>query len=166
VGIIVRYVGRPDIAPLSMSNGLTAVFFSVMAIAASMQATTDRQRLLAVWIASHDQGIYGRGTVDTDLEEIPWSIETLEEDRDFLRRVATAALEKLGWARLNYEPKEEMVFACLRQFRSMLDAFSPEHLIAANAPEWRFGEAPSSFQQCQRHGVYLHTEGCILCNDD
>lgn len=166
MAIVVAYGDRPDIPPLCMSNGLAAVFVSVMAISASMQATTDRERRLAVWLASHDQVVYGRGVVDFDLAEIPWAMETFESDKHFLQLAAGAALSKRGWDRLDYNPREESVCACLKQFLGMLGEFSSEHV---NPPEefvWAFGEDPDRFEPCSKHGVYLHSKGCVVCNDD
>lgn len=166
MAIVVVYGDRPDLQPLCMNNGLTAAFFSVISIAASMQAETDHEILLATWIASHDQGAFGRGVVDFDLSEIPWSNHAFESDKQFMLSVASVALNRCGWDRLNYKPKEESVFVCLEQFRSMLGEFSREHVLPPEEVEWLFGEKPTRFEQCEKHRVYLHSHGCVLCNDE
>jgi hypothetical protein len=66
----VTYEARPDLQYIRMSNGLTSVFVSVLALAASELAETDRPRGFAVWFASHDQ-LYGLGMVGFDTSELP-----------------------------------------------------------------------------------------------
>ena len=54
---VVMYEARPDIQYIQMSNGLTSVFVSVLALAASELAETDRQREFAAWFASRPTNI-------------------------------------------------------------------------------------------------------------
>ena len=159
----VRYAARPDLATVRMTNGLTAVFIDVLCLAASALAERDQERALAACLAAHDQGLYGVGTVSFDVSHLPWSPDTLEEDRDFLRRVIAAARARTGWERLGYVPREEPLQSCLAQFRTLVDAFVGD----------AFGEEPSKVQPrttptrwvlCPVHGVYEHEDGCVLCN--
>jgi hypothetical protein len=82
-----------------MNNGLTSAFVSVLALAASKLAETDRQRLFAAWFASHDQGVWGLGTVGFDMSELPWSLDTFVGDRRFVLQVIHAAKARAGWVR-------------------------------------------------------------------
>jgi hypothetical protein len=148
-----------------MNNGLTSVFISVIAIATSALAKTDREKLLAVWIASRDQGVFGSGVVGFDLSEMPWSYETLESDKTFILDAVCAALNKSGWEKLDYEPLEEVTFISLTKFYEMIKAFCREHVMSPTKWQWSFGEPPEGFTLCEKHRVYLHSYGCVLCND-
>jgi hypothetical protein len=57
VANVVTYKARPDIQCIQMNNGLTSVFVSVLALAASELAETDRQREFAAWFADQQQAI-------------------------------------------------------------------------------------------------------------
>ena len=70
-----------------MSNGLTSVVISTLVLAASALAQTDRQRELAVWFASHDQGVFGLGMVGLDVSDLPWRADTFEADRTMRRTI-------------------------------------------------------------------------------
>jgi hypothetical protein len=159
----VTYKARPDIPCIRMSNGLTSVFVSVLALAASELAETDRQREFAAWFASHDQGVLGLGTVDFDMSELPWSSDTFAVDRGFVLQVIHAA-KRTGWERLGYEPREEWMQHCLDQFRVMAEAFSIEHAAGSEVAAWTYGR-PMQLVLCPVHQVYQHEHGCVLCND-
>lgn len=159
----ISYDARPDIPDMHMSNGLTAVFFSVLALAASALATDDHERGIAAWFAARDQSIFGLGIVGFDVSELPWSRERLEADRAFMVRAVDAAQARTGWERLDYQPREDWLFASLDQFRGMIAAFDAAH-IAAPDTLW-LGARPERFAQCVLHRTYLHAYGCIVCND-
>lgn len=158
---LVAYGHRPDLLPLRMNNGLAAVFISVLSIAASSRASTDHEKLIAIWIAMRDQAVLGNGLVDFKLEDIPWSPQEFAGDKYFLLKAIDAALNKEGWHNLDYTPREEWVFDCLKQFRRLIEAFLPEHLVGDGTSP----DIPLDFQLCQQHHVYLHLHGCVVCND-
>jgi hypothetical protein len=145
-----------------MSNGLTSVFVSVLALGASELAKTDRQREFAAWFASHDQRVYGPGTVGFDVSELPWLLDTFGGDRGFVLQGIRAAKARVGWERLGYEPRGEWVQHCLDQFRAMVEAFSIEHAAGSEAAVWRYGR-PTRLVLCPVHRVYQHEHGCALC---
>lgn len=159
---VVTYEARPDIPCIRMSNGLTSVFVSVLALGASELAKTDRQREFAVWFASHDQ-MYGLGTAGFDVSELPWLLDTFSSDREFVLQGIRAAKARVGWERLGYEP-HEWVQHRLDQFRAMVEAFSIEHAAGSEAAAWRYGR-PTRLVLCPVHRVYQHEHGCVLCND-
>jgi hypothetical protein len=164
VANVVTYKAHPDIPCIRMNNGLTSVFVSVLALTASELAETDRQREFAAWFASHDQGVWGLGTVGFDMSELPWSLDTFAGDRGFVLRVIHAAKARAGWERLGYEPHEEWVQHCLDQFRAMVEAFSIEHADGSEAEVWTYGR-PTQLTLCPVHRVYQHEHGCVLCSD-
>ena len=167
MGNHITYERRPDLDHVKMSNGLTSVFVSVLSLATSALAETDRQRELAVWFASHDQGAFGLGIVGFDVSKLPWQVETFAADRDFVLGAIEAAKAKCGWDRLAYAPREESVRDPLERFRVLLAAFEIGHAAPSAEPKGKGGpdERPASFELCPKHGVYLHSGGCVVCND-
>jgi len=164
VANFVSYDARPDLPCIQMSNGLTSVFVSVLSLAASELAVTDRQREFATWFASHDQAVFGLGVVGFDASELPWSPETFSLDREFVLRVVDAAKARLGWDRLGCEPREDWLLPRLNDFRAMIEAFDIGHAAKSGAAVWTFGR-PAQMVLCPMHRVYQHEHGCVLCND-
>jgi hypothetical protein len=162
MGNLVIYAHRPDLPALQMSNGLTSVFVAVLSLAAAELAEDDQQREIAAWIASRDQGVYGLGIVGFDVGDLPWRPETFALDRAFVLRVIEAALAQRGWERLGYQPREDWIRESLEGFRTLVEAFDVTH---ACWESWGFGDRPERLVLCPKHGVYLHLEGCVLCND-
>ena len=164
MGNLIHYDARPDLEAVQMNNGHTSVVISVLAIAASRLAKTDHEKEFAVWLAEHDQGVLGTGVVGFDIDEIPWSVEHFAEDKAFLLGVIEAAIARTGWEVLDYAPREDWVVASLREFRVLVDAFSADHIVADESHAWPYGR-PTRFALCDEHRVYLHVEGCVVCND-
>lgn len=161
----VTYEANPDIENLRMSGGLTSVFVSALSLSSSALAESDRHREFAAWFASHDQEIYGGGMVSFDLSELPWSPATFASDREFVLRVIEAARAKTGWARLEYEPNEELLLPALDKFVAMIQALKVEHASGRESQIWAYGGRPSQWTLCPIHKTYQHTNGCALCND-
>jgi hypothetical protein len=163
---VVTYEKRPDLAPIPMSNGLTSEFVSVLCLAASDLAKTDRNRTFAIWLASHDQESYGLGIVYFDVAELPWHSVSFQSDKEFMLQVIDAAKTKLGWERLFYNPREDWLFTCLGGFYQMVTSFDPQDAITEADSVWRFGKEPVKFELCPVHSIYLHDYGCIICHDE
>jgi hypothetical protein len=164
----ISYTARPDLAVIQMSNGRTAVFISMLALSASYLATNDRQRLLAVWLASHDQSICGIGVVSFDIAKLPWAIadvEQFEHDRAFMLRAIAGAKAKIGWSVLDYQPREDWIFAALDQFATLIAAFQMIDARNSQADSWPYSDPPIIFSRCPIHQIYQHQHGCVICND-
>jgi len=69
---------------ISMSNGTTSVVISILVLAGSRLAISERQKELIVWLAYQDQSVRGIGTVGFYMNEIPWSKDCFEEEKQFL----------------------------------------------------------------------------------
>jgi hypothetical protein len=160
----VQYDRRPDLKPLSMSNGLTSAFISVLALSASRLARTDHEKELAAWIGSRDQGIFGLGVVGFDLGDIPWSPDAFDQDRAFLLAVIAGAKARAGWDRLGYQLREDWIMASLDQFRELVEAFAVKDILGSEKRSWPWGK-PEALSVCEKHGVYQHIAGCVVCND-
>lgn len=157
---------------LHMSNGLTSVFIEVLAISGSILAKTNRERELIIWIAQRDQAIVGIGTVGFDIDEVPWTIDSFESEKDFILRVISSAIDGLGWERLSYKPRSDLVIGCLEKFQQMISFFDKEHVNLNSYFEWseieeddEWPTIPKGYPKCEKHDIYLSCHGCILCNN-
>ncbi|PAF30882.1 hypothetical protein CHI14_15505 [Paenibacillus sp. 7516] len=162
----------PVIESIGMSNGLTSVFIEVLSISGSMLARTNREREMTIWLAQRDQSVVGIGTVGFDIDEMPWSIDTFEEEKDFMLRMIIHAIAGAGWERLSFKPRKESLIPCLEQFQTMIHAFNKEDVNLDNYLEWSEIEEdddrptiPPGYPKCAKHDVYLSCHGCVLCNN-
>jgi hypothetical protein len=155
---------------LDMNNGLTAVFISVLALAGSDLAQTDREKELIVWLAEHDQAVVGRGTVGFAISELPWTETGFAAEQAFLLRVIESAQARTGWERLAYTPHEAWTLDALAHFHRLVRAFTPAHLDPTSYPRWLDADpacaVPAGFPRCPTHHVLLHWQGCVVCNDN
>ena len=110
--------------PLSMSNGGTSVFISVMALAGSHLAQTDLEIEMATWIGSVDQGVLGLGVVGFDLTEMPWSTDPVQFSRQqaFLQTMIERVKAKTDFHLLDYDPPYAVDY--VETFSKMLTAFN------------------------------------------
>jgi hypothetical protein len=149
---------------LAMSNGLTAVLIEILSLSASYLAKTDAEIDFAIWLACHDQAIMGGGMVGFDLSELPWSTENFEAEKRFLLRVVDSAKTKQYWNLLDYEPCEEMVLRSLEKFKDLIEDFTKEFISTDNFWSQTFLK-PIEPKKCSIHNIYLHQEGCVICNN-
>jgi hypothetical protein len=148
-----------------MQNGLTGVVISLLALSGSALANSEREKDLIVWLASHDQAIFGRGVVGFDLSEIPWTIEQFGEEKNFLLNVIERAKSKQDWARLTYEPREDWVINSLDKLYQMIAHFGEKDIDVQAALSWQ-AERPTERIVCPKHNVLEHSYGCVVCNDE
>lgn len=160
--------GRTD-DDMHMSNGMTSVFISVLALSGTELAVTGNQKRLMVRICEADQ-ICGIGTVGFDVCSLPWERETLEEDKAFMLRVIEGAKNKAGWEKLDYEPSEERLFPFLDRFGRLIKRVTADDIDDEEIKKW-YGYSKSDdpmyngFPKCEKHGVFLTCLGCVVCND-
>lgn len=157
---------------LKMSNGLTSVFIEVLAISGSILAETNREKEIIIWLGQQDQSVVGIGTVGFDIDEMPWTIDSFEREKDFLLRTISSAIDGLGWERLSYEPRKDWLIESLKQFWLMIDTFDKESINMDSYIEWSEIEEgddcptiPIGYPKCEKHEIYLSCHGCILCNN-
>ncbi|MCG7385634.1 hypothetical protein [Paenibacillus sp. ACRRY] len=162
----------PMIESIGMSNGLTSVFIEVLSISGSMLAKTNREREMTIWLAQQDQSVVGIGTVGFDIDEMPWTIDTFEEEKDFMLRMIAYAITEAGWEKLSYKPRKESVKPCLEQLQTMIHAFNRDDVNLDNYLEWSEIDEdddrptiPPGYPKCVKHEVYLSCHGCVLCNN-
>lgn len=157
---------------LKMSNGLTSVFLEVLVISGSILAETNREKEIIIWLGQQDQSVVGIGTVGFYIDEIPWTIDSFEGEKDFLLRTISSAIDGLGWERLSYEPRKDWLIESFEQFRLMIIAFDKESVNINSYIEWSeyeedddYPTIPIGYPKCKKHDIYLSCHGCILCNN-
>jgi hypothetical protein len=162
---LISYDRRADMAPIQINNSLTALFIVALTLAASDLAASDEEREFAAWFASHDQSIFGPGVVGFDISQMPWHSDRFAADLEFVLSAVRAAHQRHGWDRLGYTPAPDAISSRLEHFEAMILAFDPADRIDDPDEVWNFGGKPDRFELCPRHAVYLHANGCALCND-
>ncbi|GED72883.1 hypothetical protein BRE01_65850 [Brevibacillus reuszeri] len=153
---------------IHMSNAMTSVIISVLVLAGSRLAVTERQKELIVWLAYQDQSIRGIGTVGFSFNEIPWSKESFPAEKQFLASVIREAVSEAGWLTLDYQPNKARVATLLEKLDDMLKRFEITYVDEQNYAEWKeiFQESfPEGFQLCPRHDALMSEWGCVVCHD-
>lgn len=153
---------------LNMNNVGTAVFISVLTLAGSALAQTQRDKEFVIWLAEHDQAVIGLGTVGFDISEMPWTQTNFEAEKHFLIRVIEAAQAKTGWNLLDYQPGGKLL-SHLATFHHLVSQVTLGYVDPAHyhrwldvAPEYA---VPAGYPRCPQHQVLLHWHGCVICND-
>ena len=99
------------------------------------------------------------------MEEIGWSRQEFDIEKQFVVTVIDHALRRHGWVRLPFSvPEGSHVFEALERLRELVVEFPPDAVGQVRADAWVPDELPDS-GVCQAHRVYLHETGCIICND-
>jgi hypothetical protein len=157
------------VAALHISNGLTSVLLSVLVLSGSDQAATNQEKEFIVWLAEHDQQVFGLGMVSFSVAAMPWTVAGFTAEKAFLLATIDGALVQRGWERLPYRPFRDSVDATLYTLRGWVEAFAEDQVDESAYLKWR-GMEPRyeeswNYPRCPRHGVLLHWAGCIICND-
>lgn len=152
---------------IQMSNGLTSVFINVLSLSGADLATTDVQKNLLIWLAQHDQSIFGIGCVSFDITTMCWEEKNFDEQKLFFLNVTAAALKKENWHRYeDYTPNEEWAFSRIEQFQQLIENFEIDDIDHQEKVEiYPFHPGSTMYDRCSTHAVYLYSEGCVICND-
>jgi hypothetical protein len=171
-----------DAASLAMSNGLTDLFFAVLALSSSALARTPHEEGIALWIVEHDQTVRGFGAVSFDLSggtadlhrlsHFPWTFKQFAAEKAFLLAAIDDALQRHRWPREKFPEAGQYVFDALAKFRRMVKRCREQNLD----PETPY-DVPSTIntssqplERCSVHGIVLHQAyypgdcRCIACN--
>ena len=152
---------------LSMSNGGTYVFISLLSLAGSQIVKRKNEIRLISCIASCDQTRRGFGCVSFDIADLPFSeeIEDFEKDKKFLISSSKRVISQKDWHSLGYNPDVERAIHNQNEFIKLLTSFSYNHRQAFEQSDFYLAEKLSG-DKCKKHGVYLHELGCVVCNDN
>ncbi|HYY12198.1 MAG TPA: hypothetical protein VE781_14775 [Kineosporiaceae bacterium] len=145
---------------LKLSNGSTDVLLSVLLLSGSDLARSPWEVELVTWLAQHDQGVLGGGTVGFDLDAIAWDRDGFEDQHAFVLGIVDAAMRGHRWAVLPYDPP--FVTEQLAQLRELLLEYSAAFVDSGKS--WD-RSPPRRHALCPRHAVHTDDEGCLLCHD-
>jgi hypothetical protein len=148
-----------------MNNGLTSVVLSALCLAGSEFAKSESEKRIMIWLSQRDQSTYGFGCVGFDISEMPWIKEDFQNQKDFLVKTIDAALNKKNWHKVDYKPREDWVFEKLQKIKSLILRFDANDISLDENPIYPFHDGIEMFQKCEIHGIYLYSEGCLICND-
>jgi len=143
---------------LGMSNGASAVFFTVLGLSGSRLAKSKKEKEIIIWLLEKDQEYVGRGTIGFDICDMPWEIDTFVEEKNFLLNIIRKVKEKIGWETLNYNPNEEFIFHFIDIFFNMIVEFNPKYIDESNYKEWLDASQESDplnqgFPVCEKHKI-------------
>lgn len=171
-----------DAASVSMSNGLTDLFFAALALSSSALARTPDEERIALWIAEHDQTVRGHGAVSFDLSggtatptslmRFPWTFKRFAAEKAFLLSALDDALQGHRWHRENFPEGGQYAIDALAKFRQMVKRCREQNLDPETPYDVPEMVAACTFrlERCPIHGVILHQayysgdRGCIVCN--
>jgi hypothetical protein len=106
---------------ISMSNQGTDCFLELLELAADEKNMTRNQRKLIVFLKERrEENLSAPGTASFDVDEMPWSKDTLSEDVVFMMKVIEKAKTVEVAGKLDYLPDLRIISPWLDQFSSMI----------------------------------------------
>lgn len=148
---------------LQLSNGGTSVLMSVLMLSASDLAGSEWELDFVAWLAEHDPNLLGQGMSGFDLNDIAWTKAEFIEQKRFVLKVIHRAMKKHRWDVLPYTPP--YVQDSLTKLRDMVDHFQVNH-IGNTEKRWSFDFRPPQPIKCEKHQIFEHTAGCLICLDN
>ena len=119
-----------------MSNQGTDCFLELLELAAAENNMTNNQRKLIVFLKERrEENLSAPGTASFDVDEMPWSKDTLSEDVVFMMKVIEKAKTVEVTGKLDYRPDLRIVSPWLDQFSSMLWKLDKDYLYGTEEKE-------------------------------
>ena len=121
---------------ISMSNQGTDCFLELLELAAAENNMTRNQRKLIVFLKERrEENLTAPGTASFDVDEMPWSKDTLSEDVVFMMKVIEKAKTVEVTGKLDYRPDLRIVSPWLDQFSSMIWKLDKDYLYGTEEKE-------------------------------
>ena len=121
---------------ISMSNQGTDCFLELLELAAAENNMTGNQRKLIVFLKERrEENLSAPGTASFDVDEMPWSKDTLSEDVVFMMKVIEKAKTVEVTGKLDYRPDLRIVSPWLDQFSSMIWKLDKDYLYGTEEKE-------------------------------
>ena len=121
---------------ISMSNQGTDCFLELLELAAAENNMTNNQRKLIVFLKERrEKNLSAPGTASFDVDEMPWSKDTLSEDVVFMMKVIEKAKTVEVTGKLDYRPDLRIVSPWLDQFSSMIWKLDKDYLYGSEEKE-------------------------------
>ena len=123
-------------ASISMSNQGTDCFLELLEVAAAEKNMTENQRKLIGFLKDRrDENLAAPGTASFDIDEMPWSKETLSEDVVFMMKIIEKAKTVEAAEKLDYRPDLRIVSPWLDQFSLMIWKLDKDYLYGTEEKE-------------------------------
>ena len=123
-------------ARISMSNQGTDCFLELLELAAAENNMTNNQRKLISFLKERrEENLSAPGTASFDVDEMPWSKDTLSEDVVFMMKVIEKAKTVEVAGKLDYRPDLRIVSPWLDQFSSMIWKLDKDYLYGTEEKE-------------------------------
>ena len=121
---------------ISMSNQGTDCFLELLELAAAENNMTRNQRKLIVFLKERrEENLSAPGTASFDVDEMPWSKDTLSEDVVFMMKVIEKAKTVEVTGKLDYRPDLRIVSPWLDQFSLMIWKLDKDYLYGTEEKE-------------------------------
>ena len=117
---------------ISMSNQGTDCFLELLELAAAENNMTNNQRKLIVFLKERREENL---SASFDVDEMPWSKDTLSEDVVFMMKVIEKAKTVEVTGKLDYRPDLRIVSPWLDQFSSMIWKLDKDYLYGTEEKE-------------------------------
>ena len=119
-----------------MSNQGTDCFLDLVIVAAELFEKTETQEKLISFLKDQkDVNEISPGSAGFDLDEMPWSKDTLSEDVVFMMKVIEKAKTVEVTGKLDYRPDLRIVSPWLDQFSSMIWKLDKDYLYGTEEKE-------------------------------
>ena len=121
---------------ISMSNQGTDCFLELLELAAAENNMTNNQSKLIVFLKERrEENLSAPGTASFDVDEMPWSKDTLSEDVGFMMKIIEKAKTVEVAGKLDYRPDLWIVSPWLDQFSSMIWKLDKDYLYGTEEKE-------------------------------
>ena len=111
-------------------------FLELLELAATENNMTRNQRKLIVFLKERrEENLTAPGTASFDVDEMPWSKDTLSEDVVFMMKVIEKAKTVEVTGKLDYRPDLRIVSPWLDQFSSMIWKLDKDYLYGTEEKE-------------------------------
>lgn len=140
------------------------LLIDLLCIKGSELASTDFEKDLVIWIAQHDSDIMGSGATGFDICEMPWNIDTFEDQKNFIFNVLHDMLKEAEW-KANISDEAWIVLkGFILNMTALIENFNLNHVDVENQlPIFEFDNGYEKYNKCEIHGVYYHSLGCVIC---
>ncbi len=121
---------------ISVSNQGTDCFLELLELAAAENNMTNNQRKLIGFLKERrEENLSAPGTASFDVDEMPWSKDTLSEDVVFMIKVIEKAKTAEVAGKLDYRPDFRIVSPWLDQFSTMIWKLDKDYLYGTEEKE-------------------------------
>ena len=122
---------------ISMSNQGTDCFLELLEMAAAENDMTNSQRRLIGFLKDRrEENLAAPGTISFDIDEMPWSKDTLSEDIEFMMKIIEKAKTAEIAEKLDYRPNLRIISPWLDRFSMMIWKLDKDYLYGTAEKEF------------------------------